>query len=221
MPPWSSHLGDGGIPRSRSEVHPPQKTRGILALRPAMRERVEHDARIDECMGIGYELHFDDALNCDILRIGGTPLLSLPFIRRPVVRCKIFLLSFCFIVATIFAQQPSGQTATPESNPGTEIPWGARSPRSHAALHPQSRRFRDGPFSGSVRGFLPLLLRRLAAEESHPCRSGSLGRLFEAVRGQSRLLAGNSRTSVYGQESRCRYSENRRLLRRLHGRICH
>src|ERR1039457_3085671 len=40
-----------------------------------------------------------------------------PF-RRTAVRRKIFLLSFCFVAATTFAQQPEGQTGPPGSTSG-------------------------------------------------------------------------------------------------------
>src|ERR1035441_458487 len=56
-----------------------------------------------------------------------TALLSLPFLRRPAVSCKIFLLSFCFVAVTIFAQQTSAQTASAGTNPGN-APNAAQAP---------------------------------------------------------------------------------------------
>src|SRR5579864_2017669 len=42
----------------------------------------------------------------------------LSFRRRTFVSCKIFVLSCCFVAATTFAQQPSGQAAPGATNPG-------------------------------------------------------------------------------------------------------
>src|SRR5664279_1968453 len=63
------------------------------------------------------ELHFRKALSRNIFRVGVMALLSLPFLRRKTVSRKILLLSFCFVAATTFAQQPTGQTATPGTSP--------------------------------------------------------------------------------------------------------
>ena len=80
--------------------------------------RGEHHRKTDECFAIDGELHYHEAPGRDIFRIGDLPLLSLPFLRRIPVRCKLLLLSFCFFAATAFAQQPQGQTAPAGTGPG-------------------------------------------------------------------------------------------------------
>ena len=131
---------------------------------------------------IGGELHYHEALGGDIFRIGDLPLLSLPFLRRTAVRCKIFLFSFCFVAATAFAQQPRDRPLA--GNQSRQCASAAQVPAEPTLPYIPSLDVTamDRSVDPCV-DFYQLLLRWLAAEEPHSRRPGPLGRLFEAVRG--------------------------------------
>ena len=67
--------------------------------------------------------------------------------------------------------------------------------------------------------FYHVFLRRLAEEQSYPARPDLVERLRQAVRRQSRAyLRAILEQAAVGQRPRRRHPEDRRLLRRLHGR---
>src|SRR5579864_7266978 len=63
---------------------------------------------------------------------------------------------------------------------------------AHAAILAQPGLEFHGQIRGPVRGFLPVLLWRLAAEKSYSARPDFLGRLRKAVPGQPDFFAGHS-----------------------------
>ena len=97
---------------------------------------------------------------------------------------------------------------------GVSVQWSAG-----ITLHPQPRCHRDGQVGRSLRGPLSLFLRWLAEEESHSAGPDFVERLRQAVRGQSGILARHSGAGFgRARPARCGHPEDRRLLRRLHGR---
>ncbi len=78
----------------------------------------------------------------------------------------------------------------------------------------------DGPRGRSLRRLLPVLLRRLDEDEPDPARPGALERLRQAGRREPAVPVGDARGGRRGPRRAAtrRPAEDRRLLRRLHGR---
>src|ERR1017187_4495633 len=98
-----------------------------------------------------------------------------------------------------------------------------RAERRASELDPHSvRSGRHRWVSRSVRGFLPIRLRHVDEEESHPARPGRVGPLRRAPGAQSDDTPPDSRRSCQTRaRPRRGHAEDRRLLRRLHGRESH
>ena len=116
--------------------------------------------------------------------------------------------------------------ATPSGSAAAGLLWrdrrrdGSRHAAAVASVHARSRSELHGQDRGPVRGLLPVRLRRLAAPEPHPAGPGRLERLRQAPGREPAATSGacsRPRPSRASARSR-RPAEDRRLLRRLHGR---
>jgi hypothetical protein len=98
----------------------------------------------------------------------------------------------------------------------------AERPATAFPVHAGPRRELDGPQRRPLRRFLPVRLRRLDEEQSDSRRPGALVGLQQAGPGQPALPVGHPRRLVQtpGRPQR-QPAEDRRLLRRLHGRARH
>src|ERR1700721_3055177 len=81
------------------------------------------------------------------------------------------------------------------------------------AVQSQSRPVFDGQVGGSMRGSLPLFVRRMAAEESDSARPDFVVRLRQALSGQPGLPARHAGAGGKAQSRpQCRNPEDWRLL---------
>ena len=137
--------------------------------------------------------------------------ISCRFRRRFIRELQVFCCSHLFLLARL----PSRNRQASDTRLRARVQTAGR---TDAALYAQPRRHRHGPLRRSLRRLLHLLLRRLAEEQSHSARPDLVERLRQALRRQSELPARHSGAGCHGQRPRRRHPEDRRLLRRLHGR---
>ncbi len=124
------------------------------------------------------------------------------------------LLSFCLLAATAFAQQAAPQSTNPgASPPPTQMyvePTLAYTPSLDVTAMDRSADPCVDFYQYSCGGW----------QKNNPIPRGPdlVERLRQAVRRQSEISARHSGTGRDGQRPRRRHPEDRRLLRRLHGR---